>query len=133
MKKLLQAKRLFLSLNSIEDLVNHGYVKTRKYNSSCNFIFINEKIGVVIKNSYISYNAKKPKCAIPTRTIKLDKFTSYRFSRILIQPLADTKNRAKAIASIMRELKLKSRYGNNFDLHLGNVAWYRGKAVLIDW
>lgn len=144
MKKLQHYKKLVRRIKGNLDLLEkHGFVRCdlASCSASTKAIYINYARGVVIKRSFL-IEPKKPRRAIPTAVVymplsqeekdNLDQEDRNKWDRILIQPLAICDNLAQELA--FKSL-CESYGGYDFsnDSHEGNVGFYRGKAVVIDW
>ncbi len=129
MKKLRQARDLVRRIEfKLSRLRKHGY-RYKDTGSAGGGIYINAKKRVVIKASFLLAK-KKPRNSIPTvflwdekRRVNYGK----RYGRIVIQPLANTRNSKLAF------IRLWDRGVRGEDFKESNVAFYRRKPVHIDW
>lgn len=108
-----------LVLSNMEKL---GFVYVEKDNSSSGGIYINEKLGLVVKENYITADLDKHDRKFIVPTVFLD--------HISIQPLCNPfksySYRSKMVDSFIRRL-------HDGDVHSGNVMLYKRKPVLVDW
>ena len=142
MKKLTQTLKLIkqLKINKRDDLnklLNHGFKKNKKRNSSCGVIYINERLKVVVKNSF---EVNRPKLTgtkifIETKFLKFKNNNENRYDRdsLLIQPLCKPFANWRLRDKAAKVLKEKVNLDKIFDIHSGNVMLYRGKPILVDW
>jgi len=101
------------------------------FNQSSVHVYKHSRLRVVVKAPYISFRAGAdgaPAYAIPT--IVLDNINTGEgcYNKIFIQPLGSTRRKYEAVKILQ-----KRKDHNNYDDHEGNVAWYKGCPVWIDW
>jgi hypothetical protein len=99
-------------------------------------VFINKKLGVVVKRPYVAGYYKTPIKGIKTNVVRFepnDDDDNYEFDKIFIQPLADVSRRARIKAYQILNEWADEYEGYVDDMHSDNVAMYNGKAVRIDW
>lgn len=104
-------------------------LKYKEHDGCSNFLYISHKFGLVVKRSYLCRDPKNlPKAAIFTEIVPCVDIEGA--TPIYIQPKADVSdyNAGRAYDAI-----LDSNPRGMTDLHEGNVAVFRGEAVLIDW
>lgn len=126
-------------------LTNYGF-KRVVAGGSCKCIYVNYDKGVVVKRSYLTGSMPDSEFVIPTLMLEkplpselheaeYGEFLSggghRHYENILIQPMADTSRRDEAYDFFETHERYQSFGG--IDLHSGNVGFYNGKAVLIDW
>lgn len=130
MKKLNAVAKLVRRLKFDLRLLELYGFKRRYTTSVSGKIWVNTKLGVVVKTPCIVRKVKSiPDFAIPTKVMKIpkSKITWKYLRKVFIQPLASTRN---ANLAKIRLIDLDYR---GADLRQDNVGWYRGKPVLIDW
>ena len=135
MKKLERVKELVVKLDcKLFRLKQHGFKKLTGINSSSKHIYVNEKLRVIVKRPYLSWeDATVPKMACPTVVIKTNDPKWGRMNTIYIQPLVDTSDDSKWKAySVLTELD-REGYDCGQDLRESNCGVYRRRAVVFDW
>ncbi len=137
MRKLQRVAALVEKLGKkLHRLTRHGFYR-RDTGSASRYIWVNPKIGVVVKRPLIvreRFTIRLPPRAIPTvivrdRRRQVDSRGTVR-GNIFIQPLINMRSRNgqwRAKDIIERDTRMYN------DVKNANVGWYRGKAVLIDW
>lgn len=131
MKKLEKVRELIERLGfNLNKLAEHGF-KRRYTNSASGHIWINRKLGVVVKVPCIVRVIRShPKFAIPTLEFRPPrrKWWEYCSRRIFIQPIAIRRALDKAFCRLID-------WGcySGSDFKRANIGWYRNKPVLIDW
>jgi len=119
-----------------------GFRKVLKHSSESGYIYVNKKFGIVVKRPYLCSDAQPPARAIPTKIVEVkDENDSFQDSPVFIQPFADVSLKARKKAHEILENYFFGSSGSPYDerddapddMHVHNVAMYRGKAVVIDW
>lgn len=123
MKKLEWARNLLRKNGfSLPKLVENGFVKRRSS------VYIHKKKRIVVKYPYIVNDYKPKKDTVPTLVltrVRSGYFREYR--TIYIQPLIDT------TGCVQAQHILNRKHPRLYDIHNGNVGWYKKKPVLFDW
>jgi hypothetical protein len=102
-----------------------GNPPTRGFRSICSRTpaYVNDKLGVVVKRpNCIIANDTPQEVRVPTIDLE---------DGWVVQPIVKRHNLVKAEAIISK--KLDPYTSIVVDLHLGNIGWWRGKAVMFDW
>lgn len=135
MKKLKWASNLLKKLNiqdsdDLDELKKHGFKRIKKNNSTCGYIYIHHKRGLVIKNSYETSRPVRTGTKNFVKTLFME--SSKRCEhRIMIQPLCKPFKSIRLAEEAADKIERSIR--GNYDFHGWNVMLYRGKPVLIDW
>lgn len=108
-----------LVLGKMEKL---GFEYAYKENCSSGGIYINEKLGLVVKENFITADLDKHdrKFIVPTV------FVNHIAIQPLCNPFKSDSYRNKMVKSFYRRL-------HDGDVHSGNVMLYKRKPVLVDW
>ena len=121
---------------SLKILDNLGFRRVEKdYDSSCMEIFVNEKLGLVVKRNYLISARNKfcvPSFVVDVKPTEFEIICSKLLlsSPVLIQPLVDTRESLCAFNYIegkLRDSKIRA------DLHCGNCGFYLDIPYLFDW
>jgi len=104
------------------NMIELGFQYVDKPDSSSGGIYINETLGLVVKENYITVELKKSDRKFIIPTIFLD--------HISIQPLCKPYKREDFRKKATCKLFAKVRHA---DVHSGNVMLYNRKPVLVDW
>lgn len=135
MRKLEKVKELVERLNyRLYLLKNHGFQKIKGSSGSSPHIYINKKLGVVVKRPYLTWvDAPVPKMACPTLVIRTNDLKWGRLSTIFIQPLVDTSEDSRWKAFSVLQEQEDQGYDCGGDLRESNCGLYRRKPIVIDW
>lgn len=105
-----------------KNMIELGFKYVDKDNCSSGGIYINEKLGLVVKENYITADLDEHDRKFIVPTIFLDHITI----QPLCKPFKSTAYRAKMVKSFLRR-------AHDGDIHSGNVMLYNRKPVLVDW
>lgn len=111
-----------------------GFKSKRSCGIGHPYIYINKKLGVVIKCPSISDDEDYGSNKFKVKTLTVDfKDEWQHWEQILIQPLVDVSYKARTKAHRFLT-KYESNHREEFgDMHTNNVGMYAGKPVRIDW
>ena len=101
--------------------------KKKSHSGMSGTIYLSVKKKVVVKTPYLCSHST-PKLAIPTVIIRRDDIGDKDADTIFNQPLAEESKLIERAEDWVRELGDRAP-----DCHSGNVAWYKGCPVRIDW
>lgn len=87
--------------------------------------YYNKKLNIVLKNPRFIMENRTP-LIIRVPTIKLA-------DGWVVQPFVSKTNLKMAVEAIRKDLEPYLKRGIFPDIHVGNVGWYNGKAVMFDW
>lgn len=106
-------------------LADHGFKKsTRTYAQ----VWVNKRANIVVKKPYlICRRMPKLKNIIPTLWFRM------RGEDYFVQPLAKRHRPTQALNAFAKLNKIDWISDDIYDLHAGNIGWYKGKPMLFDW
>jgi hypothetical protein len=104
------------------NMVKLGFEYVEKPDSSSGGIYINKRLGLVVKENYITTDLDEHDRQFIVPTIFLD--------HISIQPLCNPFKSESYRIKIVQSFYRRTHCG---DVHCGNVMLYNRKPVLVDW